>query len=109
VRAADTVPDVGTKSERRAAREVVAAYHEARLAELVARVAEAVDRHRAGKLDAFEVDEVIHHYHRAARKLWTFCDQSGAAVEITAYAIKRMADEGETIDWWDRGEPRRRP
>jgi hypothetical protein len=38
----------------------VAAYHEARLGELVARVADAVDRHRAGELDAFEVDQVIH-------------------------------------------------
>lgn len=100
---------MGTKSERRAAREVVAAYHEARLAELVGRVAEAVDRHRAGELDAFEVNEVIHQYHRATRKLWTFCELSGSRAEITAHVIQRMADEGETIDWWERGEPRRRP
>ncbi|RSD13133.1 hypothetical protein [Amycolatopsis eburnea] len=81
---------MGTKSERRAAREKVAAYHEARLAELVERV-----------------DEVIHQYHRATRKLWTFCELSGSRAEITAHAIELMADEGETIDWWERGASRR--
>lgn len=93
---------MGTKAERRAARELVAAYHEARLAELVARVAEAIDRHRAGELDSFEVDEVIHHYHKAARKLWTFCETSGTGAETTAYAIRSMDESGESIDWWER-------
>lgn len=99
---------MGKKGERRVAREAVSAYHEARLAELVARVAEAVDRHRAGELDAFEVDEVIHRYHRATQKLWAFCELSGAQVELTAHIIRRMADDGETIDWWERGDSRRR-
>jgi hypothetical protein len=40
---------VGTKAERRAARERVAAYHEARLAELIAYIVAAVDRYRAGE------------------------------------------------------------
>ena len=102
------MPGMGTKNERRAAREKVAAYHEVQLGELICRVAEAVDRHRAGELDAFEVDEVIHHYHRAARKLWTFCELSGSHAEITAHTIQRMADEGDTIDWWERGATRRR-
>jgi hypothetical protein len=99
---------MGTKRERQAAHEAVAAYHEARLVELVGRVADAVDRHRAGELDAFEVDEVIHHYHRATQKLWTFCELSGSRAEITAHAIRRMAEEGDAIDWWERGETRRR-
>ncbi|MGW4520171.1 hypothetical protein [Amycolatopsis sp. NPDC004378] len=99
---------MGTKGERRAAREAVSAYHEARLAELVAHVAEAVDRHRAGELDAFEVDEVIHQYHRARQKLWAFCELSGSNAEITVHVLHRMADEGETIDWWERGTTRRR-
>jgi len=47
------------KSERRAARETVAAYHEARLAELVQRVGEAIDRFRVGEVDAFDIDQVI--------------------------------------------------
>jgi hypothetical protein len=86
---------------------VVAGYHEARLNELVAHVAAAGDRHRAGELDAFEVDEVIHHYKQAARRLWTFCGQSGAQVELTAHAIRRMAEDDVTVDWWERGGSRR--
>src|SRR5689334_4027536 len=43
-----SVVSVSGKVERRAAREVVAAYYEAEFGELVARVGEAVDRYRAG-------------------------------------------------------------
>lgn len=50
------------KSERRAARSVVADYHQAELGDLVAHVGEAVDRYRAGELDAFEVDQVLFQY-----------------------------------------------
>ncbi|MEU4517463.1 hypothetical protein AB0F52_01960 [Amycolatopsis sp. NPDC024027] len=98
---------MGTKAERRAAATLVSAYHEARLNELVAHVADAVDRHRAGELDAFEVDKVIHQYQRAARQLWTFCGQSGTEVELAAYTIRRMAEDGVMVDWWERGGSRR--
>jgi hypothetical protein len=93
---------MSTKSERRAARESIAGYHEARLAELVERVAEAVDRFRAGQLRAFEVDEVMFQYSRAAKELWKFCNLGN--VEVTA----RVIADGEPIDWWQRGAPRRR-
>jgi hypothetical protein len=46
---------MGTKAERRAARERVAAYHEAQLAELIAHIAAAVDRYRTGEIDAYDV------------------------------------------------------
>ncbi|MBF6302672.1 hypothetical protein IU459_34835 [Nocardia amamiensis] len=88
------------KARRRAAREVVAAYHEARLVELIGHVEQALGGFRAGELDAFEVDAVIHRYHRAAQRLWTFCEQSGAQVESTAALIGRMTGEGKTLDWW---------
>lgn len=52
-------------------------YHEARLGELIGIVAAAIDRHRAGEIDAYAVDETIHHYHRAARELWKFCWSGG--------------------------------
>lgn len=99
---------MGTKAERRAAYELVAAYHQRCLDELVARVTEAVDRHRAGELDAFEVDQVIHHYTKAARKLWSFCQVTGANVEATAYTITQMNKRGDSIDWWKQAEPTRR-
>ena len=96
---------MGTKAERRAARELVAAYHETCLGELVAHVADAIDRYRAGELDAFEADQVIHRYHRAARKLWSYCQVSGANVEVTAYTIAQMRARGEMIDWWQAAAP----
>lgn len=93
---------MSSKSERRAAREAVAAYHEARLAALVHRVGEAVDRFRAEELDAFEADQVIFQYSRAAKELWKFCNLPD--VEFTA----RMIGDRAPADWWDRGAPSRR-
>ncbi|MFE2994889.1 hypothetical protein ACFXG4_07750 [Nocardia sp. NPDC059246] len=94
---------MATKAERQAARGVVSAYHEAQLGVLIEQVGRAVDRFRASERDAFEVDAVIHQFHRAARQLWSFCAQSGAQVEYTAHLIERMAAEGDAIDWWQRG------
>jgi hypothetical protein len=77
-----TCPAVGTKAERRAARALVAAYHEASLAELIEHVAADLDRYRAGHVDAYTIDETIHHYHRAAQELWKFCWSGGAAYTL---------------------------
>ena len=103
-------PAVGTKAERRAASERVAAYHEARLVELVEYITAAIDRYRAGEIDAYTVDETIHHYHRAARELWKFCWSGGGGthVEMIAHLLDRMATDGETINWWERVSPRQR-
>jgi hypothetical protein len=68
---------MGTKAERRAARERVSAYHQAQLTGLLTNVAAAVDRYRSGEIDAYTVDETIHHYHRAAGELWKFCFSGG--------------------------------
>ena len=68
---------MGTKAERRAARDRVSAYHQAQLAGLLSYVAAAIDRYRDGELDACTVDETIHHYHRAAGELWKFCFSRG--------------------------------
>ena len=60
---------MGTKAERRAARERVSAYHEVQLAELLRHVGAAIDRYRAGEiLNAYAVDETIHHYHLGRRR-----------------------------------------
>jgi hypothetical protein len=101
---------MGTKAQRRAARERVGAYYEARLAELLEHVAVAIERYRHGEIDAYDVDETIHHYHRAARDLWKFCWSSGGGthVETIAYHLGRMVTDGETIDWWERATPRQR-
>src|SRR5437762_13063247 len=99
---------MGTKAERRAARERVSAYHHAQLAELLTHVAAAVDRYRADELDAYAVDETIHHYHRAAGELWKFCWATGSSthLELIARLIDEQTANGETTDWWQDGPPR---
>ena len=101
---------MGMKAERRAARERVAAYHEARLGELIEYIAAAVDGYRTGEIDAYAVDETIHHYHQAARGLWKFCWSGGGGThtEFIAHLLDRMAIDGETINWWERATPRQR-
>ena len=102
-----TVPIVGTKAERRAARERVSAYHQSQLAELLSHVAAAIDRYRAGEIDAYAVDETIHHYHRAAGNLWKFCFARGGGThaEFIAGLLDRMTADAEPIDWWERAAP----
>ena len=102
---------VGTKAERRAARERVSAYHQAQLAQLLSHVVAAIDRYRVGEIDANDMDETIHHYHRAAGELWKFCFSRGGGshAEFMAGLLEDMAASAETIDWWERATPRRRP
>jgi hypothetical protein len=97
-----------TKAERLADRTLVATYHEARLADLLERVRHGSDRSEAGEIDAFELDEVIHHYKRAARELWKRCAVSGSQVSFVARTLERWQAEGEMPDWWEAGAARRR-
>ena len=86
------------------------AYHQTALAELLTNVVAAVDRYRAGQVDACTLDETIHRYHRAAGELWKFCFSGGGGshAEFIAAVLDRMAAGAETIDWWERATPRRR-
>jgi len=75
-------------------------YHQARLGELIEYIAVAIDRYRAGEVDAYTVDETIHHYHRAARELWKFCWSGGGThIEMISHVLDRMTADGETINW----------
>jgi hypothetical protein len=93
---------VSARSERQEAREAVAAYHSAALAELVTHVVKAIDRYREGVLDAFEVDHILFQYSRAAKELWKFCNTTN--IEFTASLVQ----EHPSIDWWKRGAPKKR-
>ena len=97
-----TFERVTSKSERQAARATVAAYHQARQAELVERVGEAIDRYRAGELDPFDMDRVLFQYSRAAKELWRFCNRP--SVDLAAALIR----SDPPTDWWERGAPRQR-
>jgi hypothetical protein len=102
-------PVIGANAERRAARERVSAYHQAQLAGLLSHVAAAIDRYRDGEIDAYTVDETIHHYHRAAAELWKFCFARGGGThaEFIVGLLDRMTADAETIDWWERATPLR--
>jgi hypothetical protein len=99
-----------TKSERRAARERVAAYYAAELAKLVEHVENAIARYRAGELDAIDVDDIIHHYSKAARELWKFCWSGGGGSHMlfVARTLEIWAAEADEVDWWEEAERRRR-
>jgi hypothetical protein len=105
-----SVTAMSNKAERKVARTVVAAYHEARLADLIQQVADELARYHAGDVDAYAVDETIHQYHRASQELWKFCWSGGvgANIEIVARTLDQLAQDGETIDWWQRS-PSRKP
>ena len=98
-----------SREEGRAARALVGVYHEAELAGLIEHVSDAIDRYRAGELDAYEVDEIIHQYHKATIELWKFCFRggSGSYAGFVASALEAMAARGERHDWWAAGERRR--
>jgi hypothetical protein len=90
-----------TKAERRAALERVRSYYAEELAGLLAHVEEAIDRYRAGEIDVHQVDEVIHHYTKATRKLWSFCWRGGGAHFVW---ISRVLDQPDLRPdrWWER-------
>lgn len=98
-----------SKAERQADVALVVGYHEARLAELLERVREGFVRYDSGELDAFELDELIHRYKRATRELWKFCGNvTGSSAHFIARTLEEMQSRGETIDWWERGNPERK-
>lgn len=97
-----------TKAARRAARARVGAYHEAELAKLIGRLREGLEELDRGDIDVFEFDDLVHHYKRAAQKLWSFCVGSGSYALSTASRIDWAEQEGDVIDWWSIGDPHRR-
>jgi hypothetical protein len=98
-----------SKAQRQVDMALVASYHEARLADLLERVRGGFERYDSGELDAFELDELIHRYKKAARELWKFCADmtGGVSASFIARTLEEMQERGETIDWWERGNPER--
>ena len=100
----------GTKGGASAGARTRGGLPQACLGQLLAHVANVLDGYRAGELDAYAVDETIHHYHRAAGELWKFCWASGSSthLELIARLIDEQTANGETTDWWQDGPPRAR-
>lgn len=103
---APTGPD--DRAERRAARELVADYHREQLRGLLERVREGFADLDAGRLDEFELDELIHRYKRAAADLWSFCGSSGGQWLQAARSLAHLRERGEEPDWWEASASRRR-
>jgi hypothetical protein len=53
----------------------------------------ALDRYRTGEIDAYAIDETIHHYHRAARELWKFCWSGGGGTHIVGCQVEGTTSE----------------
>lgn len=83
----------GQKAKRRADQAMVFTYHQARLADLLEHVRDGFADYDGGRIDAFQLDDIIHHYKRAANELWKFCAVSGSQVEMVARVLERMPGE----------------
>jgi len=103
-----TVPE-SEKARRRAARERVSAYYDEELATLIGHVEDAIRRYRDGEIDVHDVDEIIHRYSKAARKLWVFCwsGGGGSSVELVAGVLDRSGEDAGS-SWWNQAAPSRR-
>jgi hypothetical protein len=97
----------GDKAKRRAARELIAAYHQEQLRALLERVREGFARLDSGEIDEFDLDDLIHRYKRAAVDLWKFCGSSGGQWLQAANTLAYLREQGEEPDWWDQSAPRR--
>ena len=55
---------------------------------------------RSGEIDAYAVEETIHHYHGAAAELWKFCFARGGGThaEFIASLLDRMTTGAQAID-----------
>lgn len=95
------------KAERRAARELIGAYHQAQLRQLLEHVRAAFAQLDTGEIDEFDLDDLIHHYKRSAAALWSFCGSSGGQWLQAAKTLAYLREQGDEPDWWDRGRPKR--
>lgn len=91
------------KAKRRAYGELVGMYHRAELAKLLEHVRTGFAAYDASQIDAFELDELIHRYKCATIELWKFCGSTGSQIAMAGRTIELMTQEGEAIDWWERG------
>ena len=95
------------KAERRAARELIATYHQTQLRALLDHVRAGFVQFDAGEIDEFELDGLIHHYKRSAAELWKFCGSTGGQWLQAARTLSYLHERGEEPDWWDAGASRR--
>ena len=75
---------------------------------MLERARDGFERYDARELNAFDLDDLFHRYKRATTELWKFCGNvTGSSAHLIARTIEELQANGESIDWWDRGNPRR--
>lgn len=94
------------KGRRRAARELIATYHQQQLRALLERVRDGFAQLDAGEINEFELDDLIHRYKRAAAELWKFCGSTGGQWLQAASALTYLREQGDEPDWWAKSVPR---
>jgi hypothetical protein len=95
------------KAARRAARELIATYHQEQRGALLDQVRDGFAQLDRGEIDEFDLDDLIHRYKRAAADLWKFCGSSGGQWLQAANRLTYLREQGEEPDWWARSAQRR--
>jgi hypothetical protein len=88
------------KAKREAARATVGVCGQEQLRGLLEHVRDGFERLDAGDLDEFELDDLIHRYKQATKRLWVFCEAGGGNWTSTAAALADMRARGVERDWW---------
>jgi hypothetical protein len=91
------------KSQRRAARKMIAAYHDEQLRVLLNHIRDGFAKFDAGEIDVFDLDEIIGHYKRSTAKLKNFCGFSGGQWLRAARNLAYFREQGDEPDWWEAG------
>ena len=102
----DREPGSSEKAKRRAARELIAAYHREQLRALLERVRDGFAHLDRGEIDEFDLDDLIHRYKRAAADLLRFCCSTGGQWLQAANTLTYLREQEEEPDWWARSAPR---
>ncbi|HET9690021.1 MAG TPA: hypothetical protein VFP61_02635 [Acidimicrobiales bacterium] len=94
------------KVARRAAGQLIAAYHQQQLLALLDHVRRGFAQLDAGEIDAFDLDDLIHRYTKCAAKLWSFCSTGGSGALAAARAVAYRRQHDDDVDWWEAWSPR---
>ena len=103
----DRQPPQDDRARRREARRIIGEYHEQQQRLLLERIRDGFTRMDAGEIDPFELDELIHHYHRSSQKLWSFCQTTGSQALRAVGMLELAREDGDEYHWWEAGDPRR--
>jgi hypothetical protein len=77
------------KAQRRAARKMIAAYHDEQLRLLLNHIRDGFAKFDSGEIDVFDLDEIIGHYKRSAVKLQVFRSAGAKAASMACLRTSR--------------------